>query len=435
MIKKIGTMLLLGLGAAGAAGAADDLSGLYREALAADAKFGAAQAQYEAVGERVGQSRAALLPSVTLSGNLTAVDRDSNTFNRQEYTSRGHSVNLTQPLVRWDSKLAHDQAQVLVRQAAAELELARQDLMVRLAQAYFDVLLAQDTLATLDTERAAIAEQMAAARRGYELGTANITDVRDAEARHDLVVAQGIVARNDLAARREALRLIVAREPREIAPLHTGVALRRPEPDNIDAWVRSATTDGPAVVAGQAALEIARLEASRATAGHYPKLDLTASYGKSKSGTINTVGTNLDERTVGLQLSVPLFSGGGTVARERETRHLLRKAESELDGTRRNGALTARQAYLATHAGLAKISALEQALNSARTALASNRRGLELGVRANVDVLNAQQQVSTTERDLARSRYDTLMSMLRLKGAAGSLGEGDLGELNALLRK
>lgn len=413
---------------------ADDLASLYREALTADAKFVAAQAQYEAVEARVGQSFAALLPSVTLSGNAASVNRDSNTFSHQDYTSNSFSVNLTQPLFRWENKIAHDQSQVLVEQATAERELARQDLVLRLAQAYFDVLLAQDSLATIGTERAAIGEQLAAARRGYDVGTANITDVRDAEARYDLVTAQQIVARNDLAAKREALRVVINREPGDLMPLPAGVALRGPDPNDMDTWVKAATTDGLVVVAGQAAREIARLETLKAMAGHYPKVDLTASYAESKSATINTVGTDLDEYTVGVQVSVPLYSGGAVVARQRETQHLLRKAEADLDNARRSGALTARQAFLATNAGLAQIGALGQALLSARTALASNQRGLELGVRANVDVLNAQQQLSITERDLARARYDTLMSLLRLKAAAGSLSEADVTGINALLK-
>lgn len=431
-MKRAIVMCMLAWGPAASAHA-DDLLGMYREALEADAQFVAASAQYEATGNRVGQSLASLLPSLSLNANTMGVDRDSNTFGDQNYTSNGFSVDLTQPLFRWEHKIAHDQSRVLVEQARAELELARQDLVLRLCQAYFDVLFAQDALATIDAERAAIAEQMAAAKRGYDIGTANITDVRDAEARHDLVVAQQIVARNDLAAKREALRVIIDREPDELSPLQAGVSLQRPVPDEMEAWVRASTTDALAVVAGLAAEEIARLETRKARAGHYPKVDLKASYAESDSSTINTVGTELDERTVGVQVTMPLFSGGGVLAREREARDLLRKAHADLDHTRRTSALNARQAYLATGAGLSQIAALERALASARTALQSNQRGLQLGVRANIDVLNAQQQVSTTERDLARSRYDTLMALLRLKAAAGKLSETDVIEVNGLL--
>lgn len=175
------------------------------------------------------------------------------------------------------------------------------------------------------------------------------------------------------------------------------------------------------------------METRKARAGHLPKVDLTASYGETNSGTITTLHTDLDEHSVGVQLSMPLYSGGATVARQRETRKLLDKALAELDGARRSSALQTRQAFLNASAGLAQVAALEEALGSAGTALTANERGLELGVRANIDVLNARQQVSETQRDLARARYETLMSLLRLKAAVGRLAEADVGEINALL--
>jgi outer membrane protein len=431
MKKK--TLLCLALLGSAHVWAAEDMLSLYRDALDSDARFTAAQAQYAAIEQRVPQSFAALLPSVTLSANTTANDTESNTFSYQSYNSHGYTVNLTQPLFRWESNIAYGQSKVLVEQARAELELARQDLALRLTQGYFDVLFAEDAARTLATEREAIEEQLASANRRYELGTATITDVRDAKARFDLVRAQEIAARNEVASKREVLRSITNREPGELVPLAQGVKLGAPMPNDMQPWVESAQSDGLAVVAGQAALEIARLETRKARAGHYPKLDLSANYGESKSGTINTVGTDLDEQSVGLQLSMPLYSGGAVVARQRESAQLLAKAHAELDAARREGVLTARQAFLNTTSGLAQVEALQEALKSAETALQANQRGLELGVRANIDVLNAQQQLSVTERDLAKSRYDTLMSLLRLKAAAGRLGETDVQEINALL--
>jgi outer membrane protein len=426
--------VLVGLLAAWVPGmaAADDLLSLYQEALFSDAQFTSARAAYAATEERLPQSMASRLPSLSLSGNVTANHLEANTFDQESYGSWGWSVNLTQPVFRLENEYGYDQTRSVVDQARAELELARQELVLRLADAYFAVLLAQDTVATLQSERASIHEQLAAANRGYELGTANITDVRDAQARYDLVGAQQIVARNDLAARLEQLRLIINRTPGAPPPLRPGVVLSGPQPDDMEAWVQAAATDNLAVLAGQAALEVARLETRKARAARYPQLDMVASYGSSKSATINTVGLDLDERRIGLQMSMPIYSGGGLVARERETRNLLDKANADLDNARRNGMLNARQAYLNATAGLAEVGALEQALVSAQTALQANQRGLELGVRANIDVLNAQQQVSTTERDLSRARYETLLALLRLKAAAGRLGEDDLRQLNAL---
>lgn len=424
---------ILALASAQAA-AGDDLLTLYREALEADAQFTSATAQFGAVQERVPQSRAALLPSVSATANATQNNNEGNTYNHQNYASHAYFLNLTQPLFRWDTKITYDQSKLLVSQAQAELELARQDLILRLSQAYFDVLYADDSLATIQAERAAIGEQLAAANRRFELGTATVTDVRDAQARFDLVTAQEITARNDQLARREALRQITNRYPETLAPLASGVTLPDPEPADADEWEQAAVTDSLTVIAGQAALEIARLETRKARAGHYPTVDLVAAAGNTDSDSINTVGTDTDERRIGVQVEMPIYSGGGVRARQRETSKLFEKAQADLDNARRSSALTARQAFLNTTAGLSQVKALEQALSSADTALQANVRGLELGVRANIDVLNAQQQLSATERDLTKSRYDTLISMLRLKAAAGRLAEADVQALNALLR-
>ena len=411
---------------------AEDIFSLYQEALSSDTRFMAARAEFAATEQRLPQSMANRLPSLSLNGNTTANHLEGNTFDQESYGSWGWSLNLTQPVYRLENEYGYQQTQMVVQQARAELELARQDLVLRLADAYFAVLLAQDTVATLGAERAAIAEQLAAANRGYELGTANITDVRDAQARHDLVGAQQIVARNELATGIEQLRLIINRTPGAPRPLRPGVDLGNPQPDDMEAWVRAAAADNLAVLAGQAAFEVARLETRKAHAARYPQLDLVASYGSSKSATINTVGLELDERRIGLQLSVPIYSGGGLAARQREASSLLDKASADLENVRRTSVLTARQAYLNVTAGLAEVRALEQALLSAQTALQANQRGLELGVRANIDVLNAQRQISTTERDLSRARYETLLAMLRLRAAAGRLGEKELRDLNEL---
>jgi len=412
---------------------AEDMLALYKEALGSDAQFQAAQSQYESILERVPQSRAALLPALTLDGNTISNNNSSNTFGSQNYNSHGYSVRLTQPLFRWDAKIARDQTLTLVQQAEAELALARQDLILRVSQAYFGVLLAEDALKALQTEKTAVGEEMAAAQRRFEIGTANITDVRDAKSRHDLVTAQEIAAQNELAAKREEIRRITRRQPSSIAPLRGGIQLAGPAPADIDSWVASAEQDGLGVIAGQAALEIARLETLKARGGRYPRVDLTANVGESKSATINTVGTDLNDSSVGVQFSVPLYSSGAIRARQRETALLLDKSSAELDDARRSSGLSARQAYLTATSGLALVGALQEALVSANTALQANRRGLEIGVRANIDLLNAQKQVSETERDLARARYDTLLSLLKLKAAAGRLAETDVREINALL--
>lgn len=429
-------VLMLAALCIGSASRADTLASLYKEALSSDPQYAAAQAQYTAVAERVPQARAGLLPTLTLSANSTwNNNRNSSELGSydQNYNSSGYVFNATLPLFRRQNNIAYGQSEQALEQARAQLELAHQDLIIRLGQAYFDVLLAHDSLNTIRAQGAAIGEQLAAARRKFDIGTFSITDVTDTQARFDLVRAQGIAASNDLEAKRQSLSMLVNREPGELSRLRADVVLSPPNPDRAQHWLALAETAGLNVVANQLALNIARLEVKKAQAADYPTLDLVATRGYSRSATTSTVGTNLHSATLGLQLSLPIVSGGASSARQREMAALLLRTEAELDSARRTGALSARQAFLGVMSALAQNQALGQALDSARTALKSNQRGLEVGVRVIVDVLNAQQQLSMTERDLAKSRYDSLMAMLRLKGAAGSLGAADVEAVNAML--
>jgi outer membrane protein len=412
----------------GAAGLLD----VYRDALASDAQFAAAKSSYVAAEQRVPQSRAALLPSLSVSGNSLWNDNTSNTgIGAGEYESYEYSANLTQPIYRREAWIANDQSKQALRQASAELDLARQDLILRVAQAYFDVLLAQDNLATVKAQRAAYAEQAASANRKMELGTGNITDVRDTQARAKLSVAQEIAAQVDLEAKREALRVLTNNDPGTLEPLRREVRFAGPAEANAATVAQQARTQAKSVLAGEAAVDVALKEAQKVRSGHYPTVDLVASYGESDSATTSEVGTQLEGSTIGVQVNVPIFTGGSVMYREREARALLDKAKSELEGARRDSAFQAQQAYLSATAGFAQIQALEDALKSATEALAANKRGLEIGVRVDIDVLNAQQQVSETERDLARARYDTLMALLKLRKAMGTLVEDDLQKLAA----
>jgi outer membrane protein len=412
---------------------AQDLGSVYQDALANDAQYRAARAQYASVEERVPQSRAALRPAISLSANANRNDANGTGISAQQYNSGGYTLSLTQPLFRRQSVLSLDQSQLLLEQAKAQLEQARQELLIRTAQAYFDVLLARDSLNAIKTQRAANLELSTQARRSFEIGTVSITDVRDAKARYDIVTAQEISAGNELNLKVLALRQIINKDPGSLAPLRSGLVLQNPVPGDMQAWVQAAQTSGAAVLAARAAVEAARLETAKAHAAHLPTLDLTASKSSERSGSITTIGNNVYSKAIGFQLSLPIYSGGGTVAHERELLALQDKSEAELDGARRIGTLMAQQAYLGVTSGLAQVQALEESLLSARTALDANKRGVEVGTRINIDVLNAQQQLAVTERDLAKARYDTLMSQLKLKAAAGSVGESDVHELAQLL--
>lgn len=436
-MKRVLAVLVAGLAPVAAWPA--DLMAVYRDALAHDAQYASARASYEAGQERVVQGRAGLLPSVVASANTTWNDTKlSNGFDLQRrYNSNGYTVQLSQPLFRWQNWMQYQQGKLQTALAVSQFGQAGQDLILRVAQAYFDVLAAQDVLDAVTQLRTAASEQLEIAKTSFEVGTVTITDVHEAQSRHDLAVAQEIAAKNTLDVRREALAQIVGHEPEALAGLRSGVTLSRPQPDDVAAWVDAARQDAYGVQAQQISREIAAREVERNRAGHYPTVDVVASYANSSTGfsTMTMSGGALSTETtaIGLQLNVPLYQGGAVSSRTREAAALRVKADDDLENARRNAALAARQAYLGVTSGMAQVKALEAAVLSSKSSLEANKLGYQVGVRINIDVLNAQTQLYDTEQQLARARYDTLLAQLRLKAAAGTLGEDDVAAINALL--
>jgi outer membrane protein len=442
MKTPLTTMLVFAAFVAGGSAQAEDLLSLYRDAIAYDAQYAAARASVDAGRERLPQGRAGLLPTVSLSGNTTWNDIDSTPRAQppqppSKYNSNGWTAQLSQPLFRWQNWAGYKQSEFAVVQAEASFGLAKQDLIVRVAQAYFDVLLAQESLASAQAQKVAIAEQLESAKRNFEVGTATITDSHEAQARYDLTVAQEISAQNDLQVKQQALRAIVGKEPAAMKTLRSGMQIGKPQPDDINKWVESAEAGSFSVLSAQAGLEIATREAEKQRAGHYPTVDLVATRGRSSmsggSLSLPLGGVDSTSSTIGLQLAIPIYAGGAVASRDREALALREKATADLENAKRQAALGARQAYLGVSAGLAQVKALEAALVSSQSALDSNKLGYEVGVRINIDVLNAQQQLYSTRRDLAKARLDTLASVLKLKYAAGTLGEDDVQAINALL--
>lgn len=428
-----------------AAAAAQGLLEVYRDAKGYDAQFAAARHALAAALEKLPQGRALVLPTLNLSANRTDSRIDSEpragslaTPFVRDVRSYGYTLSFSQPILRMQNFIQYDQAEYQVKQAEAQFGQAAQDLILRVAQAYFDVLAAQDTLALVQAQKAAISEQLAQAKRNFEVGTATITDTHEAQARFDLAAAQEIAAQNDLDAKKRALQSITGKEYPALKPLRSQLKLSPPNPPQMQSWVDLAEKQSFAVLAQQAAAEIARLETRRNAAAHYPTLDLVASYGyTSQTGSpisfIAVGGTNVTTGTLGLQLNIPLYAGGALSSREREAAANFERSKQDLEAARRAAALAARQTYLAVLNGIAQVGALEQALVSSQSALESNKLGYEVGVRINIDVLNAQQQVFATRRDLALARYNTITSHLRLKSAAGALREEDLEEVNRAL--
>ena len=416
--------------------AAADLEQIYREALAYDAALAAARASAEAGREKLPQGRAGLLPSLNLTGNTNWNEAEYRTTGRsQGYNSNGWQVQLTQPLFRWQNWVQYKQGEMQAALADAQYQLAVQDLTLRASQAYFDVLGAQDVLAAAQALNEANTQQLALAKKSFEVGTVTITDVHEAQSRADLSSAQMIAAESDLAVKRHALLVLTGKEPDALKGLRKGVALSRPDPTDIQSWVAAAEASNLSVQANQLVSEIATREVERNRAGHLPTVDIVASRGNTAtSNPLSAFSSyNTDTTVVGLQLAVPLFQGGATNSRVREASALREKAVSDLDNARRTAAQSARQAYLGVTSGLAQVKAFEAAQVSSRSALDANKLGYEVGVRITIDVLNAQSQLFDTQQKLAKARYDTLMAQLKLKAAAGTLGDEDIKAINALL--
>ncbi len=442
MVRIFTRALFAFLIAVTSAAPAADLVSIYREAQTADAVYAGARASYLASQEKLPQGMAGILPAVTLSANTQYNDRDLQFRSgappsSARYNSNSLNVTATQPLFRLQNWITYEQAKNQVLQAEATLLQAAQDLIVRVAQAYFDVLLAENNVALAAAQKTAFSEQLAQAKRNFEVGTATITDANDAQARHDLAASQEIASRNDLDIRKQTLRQITGQIPPKLARLSSRFTPALPEPNNMDNWVEQASVSSLQVRVAQAAFDIAIQDVSRNRSGHLPTLDAVASYSDAAQGAGVQGGAGFDNTTkyIGLQLAVPLYQGGLTTSKVREARANQEKAKQDLENTKRTVALNTRSAFLGVTNGVAQIKALEAALVSSRSSLDSTRLGQEVGVRTQVDVLNSTQQLISTRRDHAQAIYAYAINVLKLKAAAGTLTEDDLAVVNAWLEK
>jgi outer membrane protein len=416
---------------------AQSLVDLYESARGYDAAFQSARSQYEATVARAEQSRAGLLPTVGLSASMSRTSIDANVrIPNTAFGSQGATLSASQPLYRPANRLTYEQGQKSVIVGQAQLQLAEQDLIVRVSQAYFDVLAAQDAVTFVDAQKTAVAEQLAAAKRNFEVGTSTITDTREAQARYDLVIAQEIAAANDLLVKRIALDRLVGKEGTMPKPLMPPVTLPPLQPDSVQDWVNRAIDGHPQLRQAQLALEVAQLETRKAQAGEKPTLDLNGSFAMTHND--GTSSSGLDSRTnvatIALAFNMPLFSGYAIQNRIKEALALEDKARTDLEAARRTVSQATRAAYFGVLSGQGQAKALEAAEASSLSALDANKLGYQVGVRINIDVLNAQSQLFQTKRDLARARYDVLVGGLRLRQANGSLTVQDLQPINAILK-
>ncbi|CAN7552322.1 MULTISPECIES: TolC family outer membrane protein [unclassified Acidovorax] len=431
--------LSLALGAALCAPAqAQSLTELLESARTYDTAWQSARLQLDASARRADQARAGLLPSAGLSAGVSRANTDvSRPPIERTATTQTLGVNASQPLYRPANRINLEQAQRGVDVAQAQLDAASQDLLVRVSQAYFDVLAAQDTLTFVQAQKAAVSEQLASAKRNFEVGTSTVTDSREAQARYDLVIAQEIAAENDLRVKKLALDQLVGITGTQPKPLALPLQLPPVQPDNVITWVDTARELQPGVRQAAIALDIARLETQKAETGHLPTVDLQAGYNiqRNPTGTITAPGINsrTNNASLGVAFNLPLFAGFSVQNRVKETLALEEKASADLETTRRNVAQATRAAFFGVQSGQGQVQALQAAEASSQSALDANKLGYQVGVRINIDVLNAQSQLFQTKRDLAQARYNVLLGTLKLRQAAGTLTIEDVQAINALL--
>jgi outer membrane protein len=419
---------------------AQSLQEVYGAARAYDATYLAARSLADSAQYRLEQVRALNRPNAVLqaAGTITEADPARSLGNPDGSRVTGKNSNATvtgrMPIFNRTNDSTIEQAQKAFEVSQADLRTAEQELIVRVAQAYFDVLVARDALAAARAGKSAIGEQLASAKRNFEVGTATITDTREAQARFDLSTATEIAADNDLLTKRIALDQLVGRPNVDPRPLAVPVTLPGVAPANVEEWVAPSQAQHPAVQRALLALDVARLETEKARAGHLPTLDAVGTVGVTRTtGSLNTAQGSGGSASLGVQLNLPLFSGFSVQNRIKETIVLEDKSRNDLEAARRAVAQATRVAFFGVQSGQAQAKALEAAEASSKLALEATQLGYRVGVRVNLDVLNAQTQLFNTQRDLSKARYDVLLATLRLRQASGSLAATDVSALAALL--
>ena len=425
---------LLALGLYSTVGA-QSLVEIFEAARVYDATYQAARAQAEAAEYRAAQAEGLALPSLNANGNAVATQADLPQNRSGDNNALQTRLSGRYPLFNQANQATIEQARRSLIASKAELDAAGQDLIIRVTQAYFDVLAGQDTAKLTRVSKAAILEQLASAKRNFEVGTATITDTRESQAAADLATAQEIAADIELRNRQIVLGTLVGQHGLQPYPLVSPVVLPTIMPKDVEEWVTTADTVHPQVIRAQVALDVAKLEINKAKAGELPTIDAVASIGANYASGDSIIPGTTRIGTVGVELVWPLYTGGTVQNRIKETVSLEQRSREELSSARRGVAQNTRIAFFTVQSGEALVKALEAAEASAKLSLEATQLGFKVGVRVNIDVLNAQTRLFQTQRDLFRSRYDVLVGSLRLRQASGQLTQGDLLAVNSLLAK
>jgi outer membrane protein len=420
-----------------------DLLEIFRLAKTSDPIYNSALESWRATQEKLPQGLSVLLPSLNLSASTLDNHRFVNyrdptlqgagaTFNTNFWT-----LSVTQPIYRPQSSIIYAQSKATLEQSDIILALSQEDLILRVVQAYLDVLLAKDNLELSVNQQLAIENQLLWAKNNFEFGLAAITDVNEAQARYDLAISQNITSQNDLEVKTYSLKKIIGNSSPILFSLNKKMKLPSPEPSNIKQWTEEARKNNRQVNITESSLLLANQEVKRNRAGHYPTLDAIASWSENRSGSGITggYGNDINSKSYGVQLSFPIFQGGMINSKIREAIHYEDKARQDLETARRNAEYNAQINFLGVMNSLAQSKAFEAALSSTQSTFDSSLVGLKVGTRTQVDVLNAQQQLFTTLRDSAQTKYNYINFMLKLKAAVGKLSEEDLSLISAWLEK
>lgn len=434
---------LIGLGLLAAAPAwSMDLKQAYEAAIANDANIRASRAGAEASRERLPQARAQRLPNVAFSATRNYNDLESNsqdflgrpTRSENKYYSDNQVLSVRLPLYRPVLGAQVRQAQAQTEEADAVLESDEQALVVRVGEAYFDALLAQDQLLLVAAQKKTYGVQLEAAGRGLTAGSGTRTDVDEAQARLDLALAQELEARQNVDFTRRRLEVLTGQPLQTLAPLDVPrFRPQSPEPGSVQAWIERAEQASPELQALRAQLEAAQQEIEKAQAGHKPTLDAVAQWSRSNSDSVTNVNSRFDNKTIGLQLNVPLYSGGFVNSTIRQTVATRERVRETLEAATRDLGVRVHQEFRGMTEGTLRVAALEQAVRSAEQALVSNQRSLLAGARTTVDVLNAEQQKTLAQRDLAQARYRYLIAQLRLQSLAGQDRQASIAQASSVL--
>ncbi len=419
---------------------AEDLLQVYQAALQSDPVLSAQESAFDATSYSQRQTKSLYYPNIAFNAGLSKTNSEvtapaGSTVTTGDFDSdiTNYGLTLSQPLYRKDYSSQLHQAEANTRQAQAELNQAYQDIILRVAQRYFDVLAAKDSLEFAQAEKSAISRQLDQAKQRFEVGLIAITDVHESQAAYDLATASEIVAQNNLAISHQALRELTGELPQELAVLGEQMTLQSPEPAKLDDWVNNALQNNFKLMAAEAATTVALQGMEQQRANRHPTLDLVASYGNTDYSGSSTTEREQTDTSLGLQLNIPLYQGGGISAGIKRANAQLAQAKDALEQQRRATQREASDAYLSVLAGISRVKALQQAVVSSESALNATEAGYEVGTRTTVDVLNARRELFRTQRDFARARYDYILANLRLQQATGTLDIKDVEQVNAWL--